>query len=50
MAMNRISDGMPNRIENLIVNTLRRTRLEKMMKIHSREIGIVLLAFGVVRS
>ena len=50
MAMNKISEGMPNRIENLIVNTLKMTRPEKMMKIHSRDVGIVQLAFEVVQS
>jgi hypothetical protein len=50
MAMNKTSEGTPNRIENLIVKTLRMTRAERMMKIHSRDIGIVSLAFEVVQS
>jgi hypothetical protein len=45
MAMNKTREGMPNRIENLIVNTLRMTRLERTMKIHSMEVGILRLSF-----
>jgi len=43
MARNKTSAGMPIRFESLIVNTLKMTRLEKTMRIHSREVGILRL-------
>ena len=49
MARNKTSEGMPNRFESLIVNTLRMTSVENTMKITPMEVGIVLLSFEVVR-
>jgi hypothetical protein len=43
MATNKTRDGIPNRFESLIVRMLRTIRLEKTMRIHSKEVGIVLV-------
>src|ERR1044071_8421690 len=48
MATNKTREGIPNRLESLIVRMLRTTRLEKTMRIHSRDVGIDSVCFEFV--
>jgi hypothetical protein len=48
MATNKTREGMPNRLESLIVRMLRTIRLEKTMRIHSRDVGIDVVCFEFV--